>query len=110
MRLKKVKVLSYNEYKERKEYQNKSQRYNGWSNYETYRCNEWLENTGIDKIVEEYKTGKINYINALGQVRAEIREQLDALYYTGLDDLLGDLLEGAIYDINILELAEASLA
>lgn len=111
MRLKKVKVLSYNEYKERKEYQNKSQRYNGWSNYSTWLCNLYLDNSHIEEITEEYETGSIEYLDALEEIRAEITEQVEGWSYSeNIAGVQNDLLSAAISDINISELAEASLA
>lgn len=87
--------------------------YNGWSNYETWNINMWLDNSDYDYIQEMTRgvinrsTSKDDAINTLeDQLKEYIEDQNPLKDDSGV---FSDLLQAAIDSADFREIAEANI-
>ena len=76
--------------------------YNGWTNYETWAVNLWIDNDGMDEEVRERVSGLDEY--RAGKAIQEMIEELNPLADEA--SMFSDLLSGALSEVNWQEIAE----
>lgn len=91
--------------------------YNGWHNYETWIANLWLDNDGIDVVIDAAKNALQiaiddgeSYIreSAIASMRDWLESFINDCYSEQMPQtgLIADLLNGALSEINWHEIAE----
>lgn len=81
--------------------------YNGWTNYETWLVNIWMDNDGHDshEIIGDLTDGENlpDVATVSNWIKEQIEERREMLEIS--DGLLSDLLGGAIQSVNFDEIA-----
>ena len=92
------------------------QKYNGWTNYETWNCMLWIDNTEGDREFWDSRATKILQENSGERDESakvlleEIRERIEASIPIEANSMYSDLLNAAISEINFYEIAESILS
>lgn len=90
--------------------------YNGWSNYETWNCNLWLDNDeGCYSMIREWAEECCKDADTRDEAEADLAERIEQL----IDDeftpelpasMASDLLRAAMGEIDYREIAEHHIA
>ena len=81
-----------------------SEKYNGWTNYETWLVNLWLSNDqGTEEMMNDMAKHSKDVYSLMNEIKNFI-EELNPLKDNA--DLFSDLLNGALSECNFYEIAE----
>ena len=89
---------------------NPNTKYNGWTNYETWLCNLWMDSLDFQDATDDGTFDDMNFDEVLTYVVEYIRELVDTLIEDSLPvgnhhGFIHDMLNSAIQEVNYGEIA-----
>ena len=89
---------------------NNTNKYNGWTNYETWLCNLWMDNLDFQDATDDGTFDDMNFDEVLSYVNEYITELVDTIVEDSLPvgnqhGFIHDMINSAIQEINFGEIA-----
>lgn len=89
--------------------------YNGWTNYETWVCNLWLDNDGSSEYIADLAvTAMVDHDNDRDGATSYLADSIESMVADAAPNLpnsmFSDMLSAAISEIDFREIAEHYIA